>query len=171
MYTLCIRPAEILPESVEVGRNSQAPKGSFCLTCFTCQTAYCLIFTLTVGGGLSRALRLEKCEWPLGKNKKALTALMLLEPIARCCYSLRSMTSTVVNYTSFKCSHARSLSGTHSGVFWEVFDALCLCLRYHNPVLTLWLLLGFASPPNICVKFKRGNLSDGWRLDWCVCRK
>lgn len=21
------------------------------------------------------------------------------------------------------------------------------------------------------VKFKRGNLSDGWRLDWCVCRK
>lgn len=44
-------------------------------------------------------------------------------------------------------------------------------MRSYNPVLTQWLLLGLASPPNIFVKFKRGNLSDGWRLYWCVCRK
>ena len=55
----------------------------------------------------------------------------------------------------------------------EGFLMIYVSLRSHNPVLTLWLLPGFASPPNIFffVKFKRGNLSDGWRLDWCVCRK
>lgn len=43
----------------------------------------------------------------------------------------------------------------------ERFLMIYVSLRSHNPALTLWLLLGFASPPNIFVKFKRGNLSDG----------
>lgn len=51
------------------------------------------------------------------------------------------------------------------------FLMIFVSLRSPNHVLTLRLLLAFASPPNSFVKFKGGNLSDGRRLDWCVCRK
>ncbi len=35
------------------------------------------------------------------------------------------MTSAVLNYLSFKCSHARSLSGIRGGVLREISDDLC----------------------------------------------
>ena len=83
------------------------------------------------------------------------------------------MTSAVLNYLSFKCSHARSLSGVHGGVLWGIFDDLCFS-EISQPCFDPVAVAGVCITSKyffFFVKFKRGNLSDGWRLDWCVCRK
>lgn len=81
------------------------------------------------------------------------------------------MTSTVLNYLSFKCSHACSLSGIHGGVLWKIFDDFCFS-EISQPCFDPVVIAGVCiTSKYFFVKFKRGNLSDGWRLDWCVCRK
>lgn len=59
----------------------------------------------------------------------------------------------------------RSLVVCYSQWSTQRFLMIFVSLRSPNHVLTLRLLLAFASPPNSFVKFKGGNLSDGRRLD------
>lgn len=77
----------------------------------------------------------------------------------------------MLNYLSFKCSHACSLSGIHGGVLWKIFDDFCFS-EISQPCFDPVVIAGVCiTSKYFFVKFKRGNLSDGWRLDWCVCRK
>lgn len=112
-----------------------------------------------------------KVKWPLGRNQKKLWQLLRRKrpwlDVVFLCDPWRALCWIAFHSNA----HTHALCLVFAVEYSERFLMIYVSLRSHSPVLTLWLLLGFASPPNIFVKCKRGNLSDGWRLDWCVCRK
>lgn len=136
------------------------PKSSTC-TCF-CECVFGCFCSA------SWPLRVTTQPHGLYINQKS---LLTEEGDSRCC--LWSTATTVLNLLrSIPRMHALclGLTGGNSGRYLMIYG----CMRSLSPPLTLWLLLEFASPPTpkyFFVESNRGNLSDGRRLDWCVCRK
>lgn len=74
---------------------------------------------------------------------------------------------------SFNSSHARSLSRTYSRELWEISDDKWF-YKISKPSSDSVVVAGVCitpTPKYFFVESNRGNLSDGRRLDWCVCRK
>lgn len=95
-------------------------------------------------GVLRHALYLEG--WSDGQTPRKSIWKVMLEKAAvtgRCCSSLGSVTSELP-FIQMLTLHDACLVYTaeDSGRFLMIYHSL----RSHNPVLTLWLLLGFASP-------------------------
>lgn len=152
--------------------NSLAPKASFVLTCLTRQNSpssqsHSLLW-VCVWQDFLRPLAL-KSEDTTGRKPRGSDAMQ--REVIPICFSFWSVTNTALSYRSFKSSHACSFvrdsqRGSLGDIWWYIVLQDLSALLW--PCGCCW---GLHHLQIFFVEFNRGNLSDGWRLDWCVCRK
>lgn len=169
-HSSCALCQPVWEQNVWVGRSSQTLKTSLCLTCFHNPTRSRSHPSLWGGREEPQPW---KSELTTGQKQKGFDSfcckrqwrdvVILCDPWQVQCW---------ITFHSNAHMHTRCLVHTleHSGRFlmflWaptSLFWPRGCCLGLHHLQIFFFFFLG---------KHSRGeNLSDGWRLNWCVCRK